>query len=54
VAEFLKELYGVAEIHLKCKEAKTKSKDESDIPEHSPSHVTCETSQGLEVGTMDR
>jgi hypothetical protein len=39
VAEFLKELYGVAEIHLKCKEAKTKSKDESDIPEHSP--ITC-------------
>ncbi len=39
VAELLKELYGVADIHLKCKEAKTKFKDESDVPEHFPSHV---------------
>ncbi len=39
MAELLKELYGVADIHLKCKEAKTKFKDESDVPEHFPSHV---------------
>ncbi len=54
VAEFFKELYGVAEIHVKCKEAKTKFKDESDIPEHFPSHVTCETSGGRHDGQMRR
>jgi hypothetical protein len=51
VAEFFKELNGMAEIHLKCEEAETKFKDESDIPEHFPSHVTCEH---LEGGMMDR
>jgi hypothetical protein len=54
VAEFLKELYGVADIHLKCKEAETKFKDESDVPEHFPSHVTCETSGGRHDGQMRR
>jgi hypothetical protein len=39
---------------LNAKKPKTKFKDESDIPEHFPSHVTCETSQGLEGGMMDR
>jgi hypothetical protein len=51
VAEFLKELYGVAEIHLKCKEAKTKFKDESDVAEHFHHMLHA---KHLEGGMMDR